>query len=536
MANAPTREDAAAELLRRRKALESLHEFCRQAWPQVEGGREFQDNWHIGAICEHLEAVTNGQIRNLLINIPPRMTKSTMVGIMWPAWAWLHDPGIKWMFSTFAHVLTLRDSRRCRALMTSKWYQTRWANKFSFIEDFNTLVRFDNDKGGYRIATSVDTQTMGDGGDIIVCDDTNNTRDSSDTMLDSTIDWWTTVMPTRLNSFKTARRVVMQQRTHERDHSGYILSTDPDSWVKLILPMEFETKRRCVTVPLPSTGGKPWMDPRTVEGELLDANRIGQKELKQLKKELGSVYAISGQLQQRPSPAAGGMILRSWFQLWKSSDPPQLSYTLMSIDTAMSERKEAAYSAATTWGVFTNDQGVPCVILMATWREQCEYPELRSRIQRLSRNYLDDGPGIRNDKLPPDLVLIEAKSSGVSLLQDLRRAGVMAHGFNPDKMGDKVQRVRLVTPLLESGRVYVPARADRDPNSGTIFYNRPRAFADTFIDQCTRFPKGDSRDMVDTMSMGLWKIMQSGFVWNRDDEGPREPDYRSEQNTKQAIY
>lgn len=530
-----SREQAAEELLRRRRAFESLHSFTQQAWPVVEGGREFVDNWHIQAICEHLEAVTKGDIRNLLINIPPRMTKSTLVGIMWPAWAWLHYPDIKWMFSTFAHVLTLRDSRRCRALMRSKWYQTRWSDKFGFMEDFDTLVRFDNDKGGYRIATSVDTQTMGDGGDIIVCDDTNNTRDTSDTMLESTIDWWTMVMPTRMNSFKTTRRVVMQQRTHERDHSGYILANDAAAWVKLILPMEFEVARRCVTVPLPSTNGEPWRDPRTKEGELLDPKRIGPQELKQLKKELGSVYAISGQLQQRPSPASGGIIQRSWFKLWQSSEPPDCEFTVMSIDTAMSEKKEAAYSAATTWGVFRDEQGMPSVILLATWREQCEYPQLRERLKRLAKNYLDDGPSQRTGALPPSQILIEAKASGISLIQDLRRASVYAHPFNPDKLGDKVQRVRLITPLLEAGRVWVPGRPERDPVSGHTVFKKPRAFADVFIDQCTRFPKADTRDLVDTMSMALWKLQSSGFV-HHVDEGPGEKPYTSEQNQRGALY
>lgn len=525
-----TPEAVALELLARGAAEKSLHEFTKQAWPQVEGGSPFIDNWHISAVCEHLEAVTRGDIKNLLINLPPRMTKSTLVGIMWPAWVWISDPVTKWLFSTYAHPLTMRDSRRCRALMRSKWYQVRFGDKFSFMEDADTLVRFDNNKGGYRIATAVDSATMGDGGDIIVCDDTNNIRDLSDNMLQSTIDWWTQVMPTRVNSFMTGRKVVMQQRTHQKDHSGYIMANDPKGWVKLILPMEFEEKRRCVTVVLPSTNGKPWRDPREKEGDILDPNRIGPKELKQLKKDLGSEYAVSGQLQQRPAPESGGIIKKGWFQIWKQPTPPKCDYVVLSVDTALTENKNSAYNAATTWGVFSDDKGTPNVILLSVWRERCEYPELRDRIKRMSQNYLDDGPTpIANGVIKkPDMVLIEAKVSGISLVQDLARAGVLATKFNPDKLGDKVQRVRMITPILEAGRVWLPGRP---PD-----YVNLRTYADLFREQAAAFPNAESRDLIDTATMVLWRLQVSGFIWHRDDEGP-PPDYsRAQAPGRRELY
>lgn len=512
--------DAATELVRRRNAETSLYEFLRQAWLQIEGGRAFKGNWHLEAKCEHLEALLRGEIRNLLINEPPRFTKSTLCNVALPAWSWIHYPNLQWLFSSYAWTLVMRDSRRCRTLIESKWYRDRWGDRFSLMEDANRMDRFYNDKRGYRLSTSVDSATMGDGGDIQVADDPNNTRDQSDTMLQSTLDWWHSVMPSRVNDFVTCRRLVIQQRTHEKDLSGDIIANDKDgSWVKLIIPMEFEERRTCVTVKLPSTNGESWRDPRKKEGELLDPKRVGPVELKNLKRDLGSEYAIAGQLQQRPAPEAGGIIKRNWFQIWQSREAPECEYVLTSVDTALSEQKSAAYSAATTWGVFRDSHSIPNLILLSVWRSKCEYPELRERIRRLANDYLDDGPISSNVVTrKPDILLIEAKANGISLIQDLARAGVMATKFVPDKLGDKMQRVRLVTPLMEAGRIWVPGKP---PD-----FKLPRGFAETFITQCISFPNAESRDLVDTISMAFWKLMSSGFVWHRDDAGPAPPAWR----------
>lgn len=514
-----TSEQAAAELLGRRKAEDSLYEFLQQAWLQIEGGRPFKGNWHLEAKCEHLEALLRGDIRNLLINEPPRFTKSTLCNVALPAFAWIKQPGLQWLFSSYAWTLVLRDSRRCRTLMDSKWYQARWGDRFQLMEDANRMDRFYNDKRGYRLSTSVDSATMGDGGDIQVADDPNNTRDLSDTMLQSALDWWHHVMPSRVNDFMTCRRLVIQQRTHEKDLSGDIISHDLDgSWTKLIIPMEFEESRRCVTVKLPSTMGRKWQDPRTTNGELLDPNRVGPKELKQLKKDLGSEYAIAGQLQQRPAPEAGGIIKRAWFKIWEQREAPECEYVVLSIDTALSDAKSSAYSAATTWGVFKDGNGIPNALLLSVWRERCEYPELRNRIQRMAADYLDDGPiPVKSPNRKPDLVLIEAKANGISLIQDLNRAGVLATKFNPDKLGDKTQRVRLVTPLFEAGRVWVPG-APPD-------FRAPRRFAETFVTQCVAFPNAESRDLVDTVTMALWRLSSSGWIFHKDDVRD-EPRYR----------
>lgn len=505
-----TPADAAEELLRRRGAAGSLHEFVIQAWPQVEAGRPFKDNWHIKIITEHIQELVKGNIRNLLINIPPRMSKSSVCAVMTPAWVWIDQPHIQFLFSSYVSTLSKRDSRKCRSLIRSRWYQTRWGDRFSILDDSDTIDRFDNNKSGYRIATSVDGVNTGEGADILVFDDLNSVRDQSDVALNSTLDWWTSVMPTRMNDFKTARRLSIQQRVHEKDISGHIIANDDEKdWVRLILPMEYEKSRVCITVPLPSTKGKPWRDPRKDEGELLDPNRIGPVEVARLKRELASQYSIAGQLQQRPAPAEGGIIKRAWFKTWQQTRPPKCEFTIMSVDTSLTDTESSAYNAATTWGVFFDEHKVPNVIFLSMWRERCEYPELRKRLLRMSENYLDDGP----HELPsnvakhrPDIVLVEAEGFGRLLIRDLHRAGVNAHGFNPTGKGDKTQRVRIVTPILEGGRMWVPGVPPE--------YTRLRPAADAFVHQCcpagTRIVTRDGVKNIEDVRLGDYVLTHRG--------------------------
>ena len=531
----PLHKQIAAELLSRRKAEMSLHEFVKQAWPQVEGGREFTDGWMIGAVCEHLEAVERGEIRNLLINQPPRTAKSLLCNVFWPTWAWIRSPHTQWLFTSYSAALTIRDNVRARRIIQSKWFQTRYGHAFSLAGDQNTKLRVDNDKGGYRVITSIEGTTTGEGADILVVDDPSPPRDTSETLLDSAIDWWTGTMPTRLNNFKTGRKVVIMQRTHERDLSGYILEKDKESYVHLCLPMEYESARRCVTVALPSTGGKPWQDPREKDGDLLFPERIGAQELKTLKRGLATTYAIAGQLQQRPAPEAGGLFKREWFKPWKEPNSPKLEFVLTSWDTALTEGDKNAYSACTVWGVFyrhyqddrvwmngaalpgdSDAMGrVPNVILLNMIRRQMEYPELRRVVSNMARDWRADEAASTpsaDKKFKPDMNLVEAKANGLSLIQDLSRTREVFTKFNPDPFGDKMQRVRLITHLVEAGRIWLPCRPD-----GTF-----KAFAQKTLDQCLLFPNAASRDVVDTMTQALLRLQSSGWVTHPDDPGEAE--------------
>jgi hypothetical protein len=505
------------------KAELSLHEFLKQAWPYIEGGKEFTDGWHIGAISEHLEAVANRQIKNLIINIPPRCGKSSLVSVAFPAWVWLHNPNEQFLYASYALSLSLRDSVKCRRLILSPWYKKKWGDRFQLVGDQNTKGRFDNTHKGYRISSSVGSSVTGEGGSIILCDDPNSAQEGeSEVQRESTIDWWTQVWSTRLNNKHTDCRVVIQQRIHERDITGYILNHDDlNEWVKLILPMEYEEKRCSVTVPLASSDNKPWIDPRIKEGELLWPERITEKDLASLKQSLGSSYAVAGQLQQRPSPEIGGILKKEWFKWWKDSTPPQIEFVVQSWDTAYSMGKKAAYSACTTWGVFYDHNYVENIILLSLWRGRVEYTELREMAKRLYFDYRDTGKE-RNPMFkgrPIDMCLIEAKASGDPLIRDLALGGIKAIPINPTGQGDKIKRVHFVTPLIEGERVWLPARPPK--------YDTLLPFADEFIELAASFPNLESNDVIDTMSQALMKLKTGMFLLNPKDERP-EPSLTKE--------
>ncbi len=493
------------ELKLRRQAEDDFYTFVQQAWPHIEGGKKFSGSWVVRAMCEHLEEVFYGRILRLNINIPPRCTKSNCVSVLFPVWCWLKQPGLQLLTMSYLERLAVRDNVKSRRLIKSKWFQTRWGDRFTLTDDQSTKDRVDNMQGGYRVTAGLDSGITGDGGDLLLVDDGNNVKDQGDVALDNALDVWQNVLPTRFNDFKTGRLVNVQQRTSMRDLSGYIEAHEKSDYVCLVLPMEFEEARRCITVPLKSTNGKPWQDPRTEEGELLVPDRIGERELKRLKKALGSEYAIAGQLQQRPAPAEGGMIKRSWFQPWKEESPPNIRFTIQAWDTATSEKDKSSYSACTTWGIFKDDHQHDCLILLSVWRKRVEFPELYKAVQRMAKDYRatsEDRP--INPRYAPDLILVEEKASGIQLIQTLNKTGIILVGWRPDKYGDKIERVRRVTHLLESERVYVPYVA---PD-----FTKPRKYADFLINQCAVWPAGESRDLVDTLSCVLQRCINSGWI------------------------
>lgn len=512
-------------LMSRARAKESLHEFIKQAWPTIEGSVSFIDSWHIQAIAEHLEACYRREIKKLLINIPPRTSKSTIVSVMFPAWVWLDNPEEKFLYSSYASSLSVEHSLKCRRLIESNWYQQRFGNIYQLSKDQKAKSFFDNDRKGCRIATSVGASATGKGGNFLIVDDGNNVQDGeSEVKRKATIDWLDSVWSTRLNNPKNDVQIIIQQRLHEDDITGHILNGDTGGeWTRLILPMEFEEKRRASTICLKSTNGKVWTDPRQEEGELLCAQRFSLEEIKQYKHRLGS-YGYAGQYQQRPAPEEGGIIQKSWFNWWKEETPPEIQFVLQSWDTALTANEMSAYSACTTWGVFLDHNYIEHLILLSMWRGKVEYPELREMAKRLYKDYRDVGkehePRFKGRHI--DMCLVEAKASGDPLIQDLYKGGIPAVAFNPNKYGDKIQRVRLITPIVEGGRVWLRARPPK--------YDRLIPYAEEFLEEVACFPNGSSRDLVDTMTQSLLKLREGSFILNPKDERPIPPD-----NTKPKI-
>lgn len=288
------------------RAEASLFEFMRQAWHLVEPDTPFVEGWHIRAICEHLEALTNGELFNdLLINMPPGCCKSLMTSVFWPAWVWTTRPHFRWFFASYDQNLSTRDNVRCRNIIESHWYQGRWGERFRLVGDQNQKTRYDTDHRGWRLATSTGGRGTGEHPDIIVVDDPHNAKDiDSDKERQAALDWWDGTISTR-GKIRNVRRAVVMQRLKESDLSGHIL--EKGGFVHICLPMRFESDRMQAT-PL------GWMDPRTVDGELLWPQAFNEQSVVELERDLGSLRA-AGQLQQRPQDLIGGMFKRDWFSI-----------------------------------------------------------------------------------------------------------------------------------------------------------------------------------------------------------------------------
>ncbi|HVX00758.1 MAG TPA: phage terminase large subunit [Candidatus Babeliaceae bacterium] len=500
-------------LILRKKAEESFYEFVKQAWPIIEGTNPFVDNWHIEAVCEHLEACNRREIRDFICNQPPRTTKSTLFSVSWPAWTWIRWPEEKFLYCSHDFKLATRLSEKCRDLIASNWYQTNWGHLYTIPRGKDAKLYYANDKGGYRLTLSVNSGSTGLGGTIKVLDDPNDLKKVvfSAAHRDGVNNYITGAWSSRIIDPLTSVDVIVQQRGHHQDATGHVIeiyNQNKNKYVHLVIPMEFEKSRKCSTIVLPSTGGKVWSDPREKEGELLWPERFTHEFLK---KERGKIkeYGYAGQYQQRPSPAGGGIIKGDYFQTWKHLSPPKMTQVIQSWDTALETKDTNAYSACTTWGLFKEEKGRYSIILLSMWRGRVEYPELRKMAKRLYRDYRDDGEIeiIPDTRHMPDYVLVEAEVSGISLLQDLNQAGIPVTRFVPK--GDKLERVRLVTHLIENGRVWLPAL----PPS----FSQLRKFARTFLDNCEAFPNEESRDLVDTMTQVLIRLNNDGWLTNTAD-------------------
>ncbi|WP_186122359.1 phage terminase large subunit [Burkholderia gladioli] len=290
LASLPPRDEILAEKARRR-----LSEFIKQAWPVLEPETPYRHNWHVDAICQHLEAVSRGQIRRLLINVPPGHMKSLSVCVFWPAWHWIQQPHYRWLFGSYSSHLSTRDGNKMRQLVESPWYQRHYGRAFELTKATEPYIA--NDKSGFRVNTSVGGIGTGERVHCVVNDDLIRANDAQSPAMLAQALGHMRAMSTRGVDPETFAQVLIMQRVHEGDPAGWAI--EQGGWEKLILPAEYEPKRRCVT----SIG---FVDPRTQPGELLWPGMFGPKEIEQIKTALGS-YEAAAQLQQSPAPPGGGL-------------------------------------------------------------------------------------------------------------------------------------------------------------------------------------------------------------------------------------
>lgn len=470
----PNLHDIRAERSRR-----SYRYFIRAAWHVVEPATPLIEGYFIDAIADHLTWLYEQAFRSLIINIAPRHSKSTLASVMFPAWVWLRDPGFKFLTSSYAYSLAVRDANATRRLINSPWYQgvnrrpdgspifrlvDRADPELKRLKDLESF--YQNDAMGHRRAVGVGGAATGEGGDLVSVDDpTNPQQAASDAERGRANEWWDQTMSNRGNDPKTFRQLIIMQRLHTRDLTGHVLAKDL-GYVHLFLPERFNPKRICVVRGL--GGEELYRDPRTEAGELLWRERFGPVEVEKLAIAMGD--AASGQLDQDPLPPGGLIFKGDWIRRWTHL-PAKFDRIILSWDmNAGEETTDGSFVVGQVWGVLGPD-----VYLLDQFRERCD------------QDASEDALKAQRERWKPSAIWIEDKSAGRTLISRMRKAVPGVIGLTP--VGDKVTRAKAVTGYWRAGNVYLPldAMAAWVPKAVEEIQNFPRHATDDVVDAMTQF-------------------------------------------------
>lgn len=442
-----------------------LHEFIRQAWEVIEPATPFVDGWHMGAIEEHLQAVDEGQIQLLDINMPPRNGKSILVSVIWPIYSWISKPFLRWIFSSYSGSLSTKHSVDRRDLIRSPWFRQRWGSMVLLAADQDQKTEFKNTAQGTMIATSVGGTITGKGGDRIVMDDMINPEMAeSKPERESAIRFYKRTLRTRLDNKKTGSIINVAQRLHSSDLSSVLKSEG--GWTRLVLPAE--APRRMV-IKLPISGRQIVRK----EGDILCPDREPKKVLEKQKAAMGTrIY--SAQYQQEPIATDSGYFHTDWWKFYKPAALPTALQSCRGWDTAVKTGQE-------------NDNTCGCLIHRCEngyyvnehfFKNKIQYPELKKRIQ------------LEAAARPADYEVIEDASAGASVIQDLQSSSALPIlAFLSVK--DKVTRASVVSPLVEAGKVFLPEGAP---------------WVADFIDTMASFPEVEHDDEVDAFVIALMQL------------------------------
>jgi predicted phage terminase large subunit-like protein len=486
--------------------------FIRRAFPIINPNTEYSHNWHIDAISEYLMAAYQRDIKRLIINIPPRSLKSTCATIALPAWGLGNNPSLQFMCGSYSRAVSNKHSQDTRHLMLSPFYKEIFPD-LMLAKDQNEKGKFMTTARGQRMSVSVGSAATGEGGDFLILDDPVNPQQAaSDVERETANEWFRQTFSSRLNDKRTGVIIVVMQRLHENDVTGMLLESG--GWEHLCLPAINDKKRIfCLG----------YKDKQPIEyewgvGDLLDKDRLALEMLDQAKHEMGTA-AFTGQYLQRPAPEGGGIFKEKWWKLWKGSNLPNIEFTVQIYDTAYGIKQTNDYSARTTWGIFTDDNGKENIILLESMNQRLEFPDLR---EEAKRSYRD---------VNPDLVLIEPKASGESLIQEFKRAGLRVRAIERhSRSGDKLQRANIATIIFEQGRVWVPATSTYVEDEKVW---EPEDWAQKVIDQCSVFPYGSHDDLVDTVIDGTSFLRQYKSIRVDSD---REDEPRIEDRSKNKRF
>lgn len=401
----------------------SLNYFIERSFYIINQGQKFINNWHIGAISEALNEVYNGNIKRLLINMPPRYLKSVCVSVAFPAWILGKDPTKRIIVASYSEKLAIKHSTDCRLILESSWYK-RVFNNTILSRTQNQKYKFSTTQNGYRFATSVGGTLTGEGGDILIIDDPHNPQNVlSEKQRDKVLKWYDNTFSSRLNNKKNGAIIVVMQRLHENDLSGHLL--EKGGWVHLNLPAIFEEE---TTINIGN------FNKIIKKGELLFEKREGREEIERIKKDMGE-YVFNCQYQQKPMTENSGIFSKKWLQYYNENINFENIY--LSFDTAIKAGINNDPSVCTIWGKYKNNY-----YLIDLYREWLEYPDLKRKSIQLI------------NKWQPRAVLIEDKASGQSLIQDLKKE--LSYNVIPIKVvKDKITRFASITPIFEAERIFI---------------------------------------------------------------------------------
>jgi len=487
------------ERIRRRIVSEGFYSFVKFFWSTVEPGVPFSDGWHIKLICDHLEAVSRGEIEGLIINQPPGTSKSSIVSVMYPVFDWLcHHSGDRFMFATFDESLAVRDSEKSRNLVNSTLFRILFGDQCGHEpgtckhprvihsrhdkskDRSDTLGVWYNADGGLRFSTTIQSKATGWHAHKQIVDDPLKPQDvlggsgvDARNALNRVTNWFAGTMATRKADPKRFYRIIVMQRLHDGDLAGYLLKSQPGEWVHVNLPMEFIPEKRCDT--------KWGRDPRTEAGELLCPARFDAKAVAILKRDMGPLL-YSAQCQQEPVPPGGGIIQDTWigYHEWDSQELERRGAVgVHSWDCSFKDLASSDWVAGHVWYYLPSDDSF---YLTEVRNDQWNILATMANIEAAVKAH----PSIFT-------TLIEDKANGPAIVTLLSNSVVGMAAVTPK--GSKEARLMACTPAFAAGRVKI---------------RKGQPWTQRVVDELVRFPRFTTDDNVDACTQALGYFLQSG--------------------------
>lgn len=484
-----------AELLRH-----DLCAFIHRSFLELNAGKHFLSNWHIEVLAAKLEEVRHGTCKRLIVNVPPRHLKSQAITIAFPAWVLGHEPTKQILTVTYAQDLSDNFARASRTLMTSPLYEalfdTRLSKGREAVSDYETT------NGGNRFSTSTGGVLTGRGADIIIIDDPLKADDAlSDSRRGSVNDWYDNTLRSRLNSLENGAIIIVMQRLHADDLVAHVQEHD-ETWDVLSFPAMAEQDE---SYDFLTAYGRKHAHRKT--GEILQPALLSPATLEYQRRTMKD-YDFTAQYQQNPQPPSGIIVKREWLKFYGPNDKPEsFDQIIQSWDTANKDTELANFSVCTTWG--KKDQQM---FLLDVYRRKLEFPDLKRAVRELATLHR------------ANIVLVEDKASGTSLIQELRAENFSLVQAAPALDGDKIIRLRAQTAKIEGGFVLFPKEAH---------------WLDAYLSELVSFPNLKNDDQVDSTVFALaWSTLnpEPGLLQYYKQEVAKLAGHTANQNKKIRVW